>query len=120
MADATVEYRLALDHTGGTLPGSWHLPTGVPERFPIPPRLTSADLADHRWYLEEYIRFPGIGDHAQARAFEQRLEAFGQDLFTALRHDGIDQLRDAQRGARQGGGASRARSPSRSPPPRST
>ncbi len=80
MGIVPTEYRLSLDQSGAALGASWVLPSGTTERFVIAPTLTAEDLAEHRWYLEEYILFPGPGDHARARAFEQRLEAFGQAL----------------------------------------
>src|SRR5689334_2495506 len=88
------EYRLSLTKSAAALTGLWQLPGASSDPFTIAPSLTAADLADHRWYLEEYVVFPGPGDHARARAFEQRLETFGHDLYRDLRHDGNDVLRD--------------------------
>jgi hypothetical protein len=88
------EYRLSLTKTNAALTAHWHLDGAATTPLAITPTLTAEDLAEHRWYLEEYILFPGPGDHARARAFEQRLEAFGQALHVALRHDGTDLLRD--------------------------
>ncbi|MFO0758626.1 MAG: tetratricopeptide repeat protein [Byssovorax sp.] len=97
MGTPPTEYRLSLDHTKGALHGSWMLPTDTTERFAIDPALTADDQAEHRWYLEEYIRFPGPGDRARAQVFEQRLEDFGKALLAALRHEGIDQVRELMR-----------------------
>jgi hypothetical protein len=97
MGIATTEYRLSLDQSGAGLGASWVLPSGTTARFTIAPTLTAEDLAEHRWYLEEYFVFPGPGDHARARAFEQRLEAFGQALHQALFLKGRDLLGDLAR-----------------------
>lgn len=81
------EYSLSLTKTPAGLTAHWHLDGAATGAITITPSLTAADLAEHRWYLEEYIVFPGPGDHARARAFEQRLEAFGQEfveIFAAL------------------------------------
>jgi hypothetical protein len=95
------EYRLSLTKTGAALSAQWVLDGAATTPLPIAPKLTPEDLAEHRWYLEEYIRFPGAGDHARARAFEERLEAFGQDLYGALRHDGY-RIGVTLRGTRRG------------------
>jgi hypothetical protein len=91
------EYRLSLTKTGTTLHAQWDFGGAATSPLAITPTLTPDDLAEHRWYLEEYILFPGPGDHARARAFELRLEGFGQELYVALRHDGVDVLRDLAR-----------------------
>jgi tetratricopeptide (TPR) repeat protein len=86
------DYRLSLTQTGGALSALWTFDGAATTPLPITPTLTAEDLAEHRWYLEEYILFPGPGDHARAQKFERRLEAFGKDLRRALFHDGLDQL----------------------------
>jgi hypothetical protein len=86
------DYRLALAKTSTGLEAMWILPDGIGGRFPLAPGLTAEDMADHRWYLEDYLIFPGPGDHARARAFEQRLDRFGEDLYGALFDRGRDIL----------------------------
>jgi hypothetical protein len=96
--NGSIDYRLALDKTAAGLEATWILPDEIGARFALAPGLTAEDLAEHRWYLEEYLVFPGPGDHARARAFEQRLETFGAGLYQALFHEGVDVLRDLVRG----------------------
>ena len=96
------DYQLSLTQNGSALSALWHLDGAATTALDITPTLTAADLAEHRWYLEDYIIYPGAGDHARARVFEQRLEAFGQELRRALFHDGIDVLRDLVREASPG------------------
>ncbi len=45
--------------------------------------LTATDAAELRWYLEEYFRLPGPGDHVRAAKVAAKLETWGRELFAA-------------------------------------
>ncbi len=46
--------------------------------------LSEADLADLRWYLEEYAQWPFGPFRDRAHSIEARLEGFGRSLFKSL------------------------------------
>jgi hypothetical protein len=49
------EYRLSLTKTGAALSAQWVLDGAATTPLPIAPKLAPEDLAEHRWYLEDYI-----------------------------------------------------------------
>lgn len=51
--------------------------------FALVPPLAAADLAELRWYLEEFMQFPGVGDRQRAEAIVLKLHGWGQALFAA-------------------------------------
>ena len=55
----------------------------VTSPFPLLPPLTPADLKELRWYLEEFMLFPGVGDRLRADALVLKLPIWGQALFAA-------------------------------------
>ena len=55
----TTDYRLALTRTAAGLQGTWITPAGVGTPFPLVSPVSGEDAQEHRWYLEEYLRFPG-------------------------------------------------------------
>ncbi len=77
---APKEHLLTVRRDGDALSADWD--HGNPFRLELP--LTKADLDELAWYLERYIEFPGAGDHARARALEQRLTDWGLALWQAL------------------------------------
>src|SRR5579872_4794391 len=87
-----VEYTLQLARGAEGLQATWHTPDGTSAPFPLESPLSVEDAKEHRWYLEESLRFPGPGDQARARAFETRLEGLGQALYKALRPPEDDPL----------------------------
>jgi tetratricopeptide (TPR) repeat protein len=92
---APTEVRLKLENVSGSLRATWIRRDSDNPSFPFSTQLTAADLAEHRWYLEEYLDFPGPGDRARAGAFEHRLTAFGAELHAAIQaNGGADALRD--------------------------
>ncbi|MFB0534791.1 MAG: tetratricopeptide repeat protein [Anaerolineae bacterium] len=60
----------------------WGAQPSQPAPFRSP--LTEKDYEDLRWYLEEFMDFPGAGDYVRARDVEQRLEAWGLDFYEQL------------------------------------
>nr|VFJ86398.1 MAG: CHAT domain-containing protein [Candidatus Kentron sp. H]VFJ88271.1 MAG: CHAT domain-containing protein [Candidatus Kentron sp. H]VFJ95493.1 MAG: CHAT domain-containing protein [Candidatus Kentron sp. H] len=49
-----------------------------------PRRSTKKQLEELRWYLEEYIRFPGAGDRVRAGKLERNLDQWGRRLFETI------------------------------------
>ena len=47
--------------------------------FPLLPPLAPADLKELRWYLEEYMQFPGPGDRVRAEAIAVRFASLRLD-----------------------------------------
>ena len=88
------ECRLVLETSPGGIEALWQRSDGSSFRFPLVHGITDEDRDEHRWYLEDYLVFPGPGDHIRARAVERRLESMGQKLYRALLHDGVDVLGD--------------------------
>ncbi|VAW38390.1 hypothetical protein MNBD_CHLOROFLEXI01-3303 [hydrothermal vent metagenome] len=54
------------------------------ETFPLRLPLGGEAMAEMRWYLEEFMQFPGTGDRVKAQATERRLKAWGEALFEAI------------------------------------
>lgn len=72
---------LTLRREGAGLQGVWGTSGAF---FDVPVTYGADDAALHRWYLEEYLRYPGPGDHVRAREAEARLSKLGAELFAAL------------------------------------
>lgn len=51
--------------------------------FALAPVLSAEDREELRWYLEEYMLFPGAGDRQRAGGVERQLREWGQALFAA-------------------------------------
>nr|VFJ67723.1 MAG: CHAT domain-containing protein [Candidatus Kentron sp. FM]VFJ68596.1 MAG: CHAT domain-containing protein [Candidatus Kentron sp. FM]VFK17665.1 MAG: CHAT domain-containing protein [Candidatus Kentron sp. FM] len=51
--------------------------------FAFTPPFQKKQLEELRWYLEEYIQFPGAGDRVRAAKLEQNLDQWGRALFHA-------------------------------------
>ena len=54
------------------------------EPTPFRSTLAEKDYEALRWYLEEFMDFPGAGDYVRAQDVERRLEAWGGDLYEQL------------------------------------
>ncbi len=78
----TTERRLRLRAEGDQLEARWVGGEEDQHRFDLP--MVKGDDDDHRWYLEQYLRLPGPGDHARARRFEERLQQWGERLHADL------------------------------------
>ncbi len=92
--DVVEELRLFLRPVEEGIEARWITPDqGEPFVFANP--ISSDEAKTHRWYLEDFPRFPGVGDIARARGFEKRLIGWGEQLFAAIRSgDGGQQLQD--------------------------
>jgi tetratricopeptide (TPR) repeat protein len=89
------EVRLILRQVEDGIEGSWSTSEGQGEPFVFTSPISSDDAKDHRWYLEDFVRFPGVGDISRARAFEKRLAGWGEKLLAAIRAgDGSQRLLD--------------------------
>lgn len=78
------ELRLALTRSGTDLVGTWLLPDRVGVAFTVASPFSGELDAEHRWYQEEFLRWPGVGDIARASAIEAHLDRAGRALFEAL------------------------------------
>ncbi|NOY27364.1 MAG: toll/interleukin-1 receptor domain-containing protein, partial [Oligoflexia bacterium] len=76
------ELRLRLKAVEERIEARWVDREVDPHDFALP--MVPGDAEDHRWYLEQYLRLPGPGDHARARRFEKRLQTWGEKLYDAL------------------------------------
>ena len=75
---------LRINHEGDSIQLSWQRGRAAsrnapPVTFAHP--FDSKVLADLRWYLEEYLRFPYGLQPENAKKIEQQLQAWGQQLF---------------------------------------
>ena len=75
---------LRINHDADSIQLSWQRGNSMPR--PAPPVIfehpfDSKVLADLRWYLEEYLRFPYGLEPENAKKIEQKLQAWGQQLF---------------------------------------
>ncbi len=87
------ELRLRLRKRDEQIEARWLQREEDPHSFEIP--MVPGDADDHRWYLEQYLRMPGPGDHARARRFEKRMQGWGEKLYQALwPHGGTHPLDD--------------------------
>ncbi len=87
MAHQTHELRLIINKHDDNqdYTARWIDPDGLESpSFSLVRPLTLANLADLRWYLEEYFQFPGAGDRARAAGVEEKLAAWGEALFDAV------------------------------------
>jgi len=65
--------------------GRWIDPDGQESKlFDINLPLGQEDKDDLRWYLEEYLEFPGRGDHARAKNIEAKFDDWGKALYKVL------------------------------------
>ena len=82
----TTELRLTFsrrdDGWNVVLNPNWGADPSEPTPFRSP--LAEKDYEDLRWYLEEFMDFPGAGDYVRAQDVERRLEAWGGDLYEQL------------------------------------
>ncbi|MBK8257740.1 MAG: TIR domain-containing protein [Polyangiaceae bacterium] len=83
----TREVRLTLTESPAGFEAKWIHAQGVGSPFVIAPPLTVEDRSNHKWYLEESLRWSGPGDEARARTFETRMEEIGKKLHKELRGD---------------------------------
>ncbi|MEG4840536.1 tetratricopeptide repeat protein [Microcoleus sp. B9-D4] len=78
------ENSLRINHDAGSIQLFWQRRNSAP-RFAPPVTFEhpfdSKVLADLRWYLEEYLRFPYGLEPENAKKIEQKLQAWGQQLF---------------------------------------
>ncbi|UNU24663.1 tetratricopeptide repeat protein [Microcoleus vaginatus] len=78
------ENSLRINHDAGSIQLFWQRRNSAP-RFAPPVTFEhpfdSKVLADLRWYLEEYLRFPYGLEPENAKKIEQQLQAWGQQLF---------------------------------------
>jgi hypothetical protein len=66
------------------VPVSVHFDGKESEKFDFINPLTDADLAEIRWYLENYYEWPSEIDHERARKLEGKLPAWGRALFEGV------------------------------------
>jgi tetratricopeptide (TPR) repeat protein len=98
------EARLLIRRNDDTLHSSWLLPSGGQETQQVP--LTLPLSADHlkelRWYLEEYMDFPGYGVRTRAGQVEAQIQQWGRRLFDSLfaGPDGANVYRDLMEAVR--------------------
>ena len=81
------ENSLRINHDAGSIQLFWQRRNSAP-RFAPPVTFEhpfdSKVLADLRWYLEEYLRFPYGLEPENAKKIEQKLQAWGQQLFNLV------------------------------------
>ncbi|MEZ2227235.1 MAG: tetratricopeptide repeat protein [Microcoleus sp.] len=78
------ENSLRINHAGDSIQLSWQRGNSMPRSAPavtFEHPFDSQVLADLRWYLEEYLRFPYGLEPENAQKIEQKLQAWGQQLF---------------------------------------
>ena len=79
------------------VPVSVHFENSDTEIFPFVNPLTDKDLAELRWYLEEYTRWPSDIDDDRAHQVEGHLPRWGKALFDAVFRQGTEPSADAMR-----------------------
>ncbi len=75
---------LRINHDTDSIQLSWQRGNSMPRSAPpvtFEHPFDSKVLADLRWYLEEYLRFPYGLEPENAKKIEQKLQAWGQQLF---------------------------------------
>nr|VFK40960.1 MAG: Tetratricopeptide repeat-containing protein [Candidatus Kentron sp. SD]VFK46715.1 MAG: Tetratricopeptide repeat-containing protein [Candidatus Kentron sp. SD]VFK80456.1 MAG: Tetratricopeptide repeat-containing protein [Candidatus Kentron sp. SD] len=88
------DYRLIIEtpqnepKDGRAWRAQWRIPGLIPEGrqsdpFDFTPPLQKKHLEELRWYLEEFIQFPGAGDRVRAGKLEKNLMEWGRMLFHA-------------------------------------
>ncbi|NJK74887.1 MAG: CHAT domain-containing protein [Microcoleus sp. SU_5_6] len=78
------ENYLRINHLGDSIQLSWQRGNSMPRLAPsvtFEHPFDSKVLADLRWYLEEYLRFPYGLEPENAKKVEQKLQAWGRQLF---------------------------------------
>ena len=78
------ENSLRINHDADSIQLSWQRGHSMPRSAPavtFEHPFDSKTLADLRWYLEEYLRFPYGLEPENAKKIEQKLQAWGQQLF---------------------------------------
>ncbi|MCU0547180.1 MAG: tetratricopeptide repeat protein [Oscillatoriaceae cyanobacterium Prado104] len=78
------ENSLGINHDGDSIKLFWQRGNSAPRFAPsvtFEHPFDSKVLADLRWYLEEYLRFPYGLEPENAKKIEQKLQAWGQQLF---------------------------------------
>jgi hypothetical protein len=77
--------RLLVQRTNDAFEARWIEPEGQEsDSFPLSLPLGQRDKEDLRWYLEKYAGFVGAGDRVLAAELEQKIDAWGRDLYRAL------------------------------------
>ena len=75
---------LRINHDADSIQLFWQRGNSIPRSAPavtFEHPFDSKVLADLRWYLEEYLRFPYGLEPENAKKIEQKLQAWGQQLF---------------------------------------
>ncbi len=78
------ENSLRINHDADSIQLSWQRGNSMPRSAPpvtFEHPFDSKTLADLRWYLEEYLRFPYGLEPENAKKIELKLQAWGQQLF---------------------------------------
>ncbi|MEG5038925.1 MULTISPECIES: tetratricopeptide repeat protein [unclassified Microcoleus] len=78
------ENSLRINHVDDSIQLSWQRGNSMPRSAPpvtFEHPFDSKVLADLRWYIEEYLRFPYGLEPENAKKIEQQLQAWGQQLF---------------------------------------
>ena len=79
------EIRLFINCQDKAYTAYWIDAGGQPSQpFPLLLPLNGDDMAELRWYLEEYMQFPMGGEQTKAAAVERKLKTWGEALFEAL------------------------------------
>ena len=79
------EIRLFINRQDEAYTAYWIDAGGQPSQpFPLLLPLNGDDMAELRWYLEEYMQFPIGGEQTKAAAVERKLKTWGEALFAAL------------------------------------
>jgi hypothetical protein len=76
--------RLTIQHTENRVQLLWQKGNSIPryaEPVPFSHPFDNEALAEIRWYLEEYLKFPYGIEPEKANALEQKLQAWGEELF---------------------------------------
>lgn len=78
---------LRVNHVANTIQLSWQRGQSSPRSAPEVPFQHPFDeqaLIDLRWYLEQYLRFPYGLEPQKAQQIEEKLQAWGQQLFDII------------------------------------
>jgi CHAT domain len=79
--------RLTIQHTENRVQLLWQKGNSIPryaEPVPFSHPFDESALAEIRWYLEEYLKFPYGIEPEKADALEQKLQAWGEELFNLV------------------------------------
>ena len=79
------ELRFTVSREATSYSARWIIPNEQEsEPFELKLPINERDASRLRWYFEDYLNFPGIGDRRKANEIEKQLTSWGEAVFEAL------------------------------------